>query len=126
MVSEWVSPDWHSDWHSPDRGLIRENKAAGAPIVDAPINTRVARYRRALQAMPQGGLGHAGIKFGLFPLVLALPAFRLHQYIAYGGTFGEFYTFGLQAYLTTFLLWWAAWAIGVVLCAAAQAALPAA
>ncbi len=94
-------------------------KAAGAPIDDAPINTWVARYRLAQQAIPEGWLGHAGTKFGLFPLVLALPAFRLHQYIAYGGTFGEFYTFGLQAYLTTFLLWWAAWAIGVVLCAAA-------
>ena len=54
----------------------------------------------------------------LFPLVPALPAFRLHQHIAYGGTFGEYYTFGLKAYLTTFALWWAAWAIGVVLCAA--------
>jgi apolipoprotein N-acyltransferase len=54
----------------------------------------------------------------LFPLVLAIPAFRLHQHIAYGSAFGEYYTFGLRAYLTTFALWWAAWAIGVVLCAA--------
>jgi len=46
-------------------------------------------------------------------------AFRLHQHIAYGNTFGEYYSFGLTAYLTTFAVWWAAWAIGVVLCAAA-------
>lgn len=55
----------------------------------------------------------------LSPLALSLVAFRLHQHIAYGGTFGEFYTFGLKAYLTTFALWWAAWMIGVTLCAAA-------
>ena len=55
----------------------------------------------------------------MLPLALALPAFRLHQHIAYGGSFGEFYTFGLKAYLTTLSLWWATWAIGVVLCAAA-------
>ena len=51
--------------------------------------------------------------------LLAIPAFRLHQHIAYGSGLGEYYTFGLGAYLTGFALWWAAWAIGVVLCAAA-------
>ena len=55
----------------------------------------------------------------LFPLLLAVPAFRLHQHIAYGGTFGEYLTFGWKAYLATFALWWAAWAVGVVLVAAA-------
>jgi len=55
----------------------------------------------------------------LFPLLLAIPAFRLHQHIAYGSAFGEYYTFGLKAWATTFALWWAAWIIGVVLCAAA-------
>ena len=30
----------------------------------------------------------------------------------------SFYTFGLVAYLKGFALWWAAWIIGVVLCAA--------
>ena len=72
------------------------------------------RTRRAAAA-----LDRPLVKFGLFPLLLAIPAFRLHQHIAYGSTFGEYHTFGLQAYLTTFALWWAAWAIGVVLCAAA-------
>jgi apolipoprotein N-acyltransferase len=53
------------------------------------------------------------------PLALAIPAFRLHQHIAYGSAFGEYYTFGVKAYLTSFALRWAAWAIGVLLCAAA-------
>jgi apolipoprotein N-acyltransferase len=58
------------------------------------------------------------VKFVVFPLLLAIPAFRLHQHIAYGSSFGEYYTFGLAAYLSAFALWWAAWAIGVALCAA--------
>ena len=59
------------------------------------------------------------MKFVVFPLLLAIPAFRLHQHIAYGSAFGEYLTFGLAAYLTTFALWWAAWSIGVVLFAGA-------
>ena len=34
----------------------------------------------------------------LLLLLLALPAFHLHQNIAYGGGFGELYTFGAKAY----------------------------
>jgi apolipoprotein N-acyltransferase len=48
-----------------------------------------------------------------------MAAFRLHQQIAYGSAFGELQSFGLGAYLRGFALWWAAWAIGVALCAAA-------
>jgi apolipoprotein N-acyltransferase len=58
------------------------------------------------------------VKFILFPLALAIPAFRLHQHIAYGSAFGEYQAHGLASYVTTFALWWAAWTIGVALCAA--------
>ncbi|OYU46156.1 MAG: apolipoprotein N-acyltransferase [Burkholderiales bacterium PBB4] len=72
-------------------------------------------------ALPQSVLhfAHPALKFGLLPTVLALAGFRLHQHIAYGSSFGEYYTFGLGAYALSFGLWWAAWFIGVVLCAAA-------
>jgi apolipoprotein N-acyltransferase len=59
----------------------------------------------------------------MLPLALALPAFHLHQRIAYGSALGEYYSFGLTAYLGAFCLWWAAWAIGVVLGAALLRAL---
>jgi len=75
-------------------------------------------YAQARLAAPRGRLSRPLLKFVVFPLLLAIPAFRLHQHIAYGSGFGEYYTFGFAAYLTTFGLWWAAWAIGVVLCAA--------
>ena len=64
------------------------------------------------------GLHRPLFKLGLLPLLLALPAFRLHQHIAYGSGFGELQAFGLVAYLKGLALWWAAWAIGVLLCAA--------
>lgn len=63
-------------------------------------------------------LDHALLKFALFPLLLALVAFRLHQVIAFGGSFGEYYSYGLAAYLTGLLIWWASWSIGLMLFAA--------
>jgi len=104
-------------------GLARALSAAS----DTPIATvtplHAGRYAQASAALARGRLAHPLLKFGLFPLLLAIPAFRLHQHIAYGGSFGEYATFGLRAYVTTFALWWAAWAIAVVLCAAAVRAL---
>ena len=70
---------------------------------------------RARAGAPRWRIDHPWFKFGLFPLLLALPAFRLHQHIAYGGTFGEYYSFGLQAWLLALLIWWASWSIGMTL-----------
>ena len=58
-------------------------------------------------------LDRAWVKFGLYPLLPALVAFRLHQHIAYGGTFGEAYSFGVQAWLLGLLVWWGKWAMGM-------------
>lgn len=88
-----------------------------APVDRAP--SLATTYAQACLAIRRGRLDHPLVKFVLFSLLLAVPAFRLHQHIAYGSTFGEYYSFGLKAYLTTFALWWATWTMGVVLCAAA-------
>ncbi len=77
-----------------------------------------ARWAHVRARVSRRWFDHPLLKFVVFPLVPTLPAFRLHQYIAYGGTFGEYHTFGLQAYLTAFGLWWASWAIGLALFAA--------
>ena len=91
--------------------------AAGAPAQESPPS-RATAYAQARLAIRRGRFDRLLAKFVLFPFALAIPAFRLHQHIAYGSAFGEYYTFGLAAYLTSFVLWWAAWAMGVVLCAA--------
>jgi apolipoprotein N-acyltransferase len=62
---------------------------------------------------------HRFLKFVVFALVPALPLFRLHQWIAYGGTFGEYYMYGLKAYLLAFAIYWATSSVYLVLYAAA-------
>lgn len=92
--------------------------AARAPMQDRESSRAIA-YAKARSAIRRGRLDHPFAKFILFPLVLAIPAFRLHQHIAFGSSFGEYHLFGLKAYLMGFSLWWAKWTIGVVLSAAA-------
>ncbi|WP_028105022.1 apolipoprotein N-acyltransferase [Pseudoduganella violaceinigra] len=92
--------------------------AAGGPQLTAPARTLLDVYTQARLALGRMRLDHPLAKFVLLPLILAIPAFHLHQHIAYGSAFGEYYSFGLAAYLDAFALWWAAWTIGVVLGAA--------
>ncbi|MCG6118701.1 MAG: apolipoprotein N-acyltransferase [Aquimonas sp.] len=106
------------------RGLRRALLAAGAPLVDSrprpSLLEAVLAYRAAAR---RPWLDHALFKFGLFPLVPALPAFRLHQYIAFGGTFGELLTFGAKAWLLGLGIWWLSWSLGLMLFAALLRAL---
>ncbi len=94
----------------------------GVPLAAASRSPGAARwgaYLQARDAVRWGRWSHPVLKFGVLPVLLALPAFHLHQHIAYGSAIGEYLSFGLQSYLTTLGLWWAAWTIGVVLWAAA-------
>lgn len=94
---------------------------AGAPAAVAQAGeARAAAYAHVrAAAVRRRWFDHPLVKFGLFPLLPALPAFRLHQIIAYGGFLGEYYTFGLKAWLLALLIWWASWAVGMTLYAAA-------
>jgi apolipoprotein N-acyltransferase len=104
--------------HTDPAALARTLAADGAPAQQS-TSSPATTYAQASGAIRRGRLDQPLAKFVLLPLALAIPAFRLHQHIAHGSAFGEYYTFGLTAYLTSFALWWAAWAIGVLLCAAA-------
>ncbi|QYF92646.1 apolipoprotein N-acyltransferase [Massilia sp. PAMC28688] len=94
---------------------------AGCPTVGArtPARVLIDAYVHASVAVRRSRLDHPLVRYALLSLALAIPAFHLQQHIAYGGAFGEYYTFGLRAYLSAFAIWWAAWAIGVALCDAA-------
>lgn len=94
-------------------------RALGLPVHEQAPSQSWWAYARSRAQLPSSRLAHPAFKFLLLPLLLAVPAFQLHQKIAYGSAFGEFYSYGLWAYLTAFALWWAAWIAGVVLCAAA-------
>jgi apolipoprotein N-acyltransferase len=118
---------WRHGIAHPDPAALARALAAAAGRRPAPQARRArpatsspaALYASARAAMRHGRLDHPLAKFVLFPLALALPAFRLHEHIAYGSALGEVYAFGLGAWLAGFALWWAAWAMGLVLCAAA-------
>lgn len=101
------------------RALQRMLAASGAPIRwEGRFAAAWAEWVEARADARRPRLDHPLIKFALFPLLLALIAFRLHQVIAFGGTFGEYYSYGLGAYLTGLLIWWASWSIGLMLFAA--------
>jgi apolipoprotein N-acyltransferase len=97
--------------------LIAALAAAGMapPAATASAPTLLDTYSHTAGAMRRSLFDHPLAKYLLLPLALAIPAFHLHQHIAYGGAFGEYYSFGLRAYLGAFALWWAAWSIGVIL-----------
>jgi len=93
--------------------------AGGSPTLTESLGGFASAYARVRHAVSRWRIDQFVFKFVLFPLVPALPAFRLHQVIAYGGTFGEYQTYGLKAYLVALVIWWASWAVGMMLFAAA-------
>lgn len=98
--------------------FIEALAAAGAPErVRGAAGHAAAIHARSQQAA-SGRWDHPAVKFLLFALLPALPLFRLHQWIAYGGTFGEYYMFGLKAYLLGFGIYWGTAIVYLVLYAA--------
>lgn len=78
----------------------------------------MSRFAHVRASAVQPWFDHALVKFVLFPLLPAAVAFRLHQMIAFGSPFGEATTYGITAWLTGALIWWASWSIGLMLFAA--------
>jgi apolipoprotein N-acyltransferase len=104
---------------SDPQALKRALAAAGSPSiwVDRLAET-MAEYAALRAAASRRWLDHPLVRFGLFPLLPASIAFRLHQQISFGGTFGEYYTYGLWAWLGGLVIWWVSWSIGLMLFAA--------
>lgn len=103
---------------NPD-ALVQIVKAANGTQAEPGPPSAAEMFARVRLSVQRGHLGNPLVKVVLLSLVLAIPAFLLHQNIAYGSAFGEYYTFGLRPYLLGFALWWAAWAISVSFGAAA-------
>ncbi len=83
---------------------------------DKVLGTRASVYLRARLACRFTRLDLPWIKYLVLPFALAFPAYYLHQHIAYGSGFGEYFAFGAKAYAIGLGLWWSAWVIGVTLC----------
>lgn len=98
-------------------GLADALVAAGAPpTLRDDVRGPAAAYGRTRGA-PRRWWQQL-LQFPVLALVPALPVFRLHQWIAFGDTFGEYYTYGLQAYLLAFAVQWWTFTIHLVLYAA--------
>lgn len=125
-----LSP-WHLPLPSPGLDLVlgsgrRWSMALASPSAahaawrgDGEVGGRLAALAEQRAEAHRPRWDHALLKFGLFPLLPALVAFRLHQVIAFGGAFGEWLTFGAGAWFTGLALWWASWSLGLMLLAAA-------
>jgi apolipoprotein N-acyltransferase len=91
---------------------------AGAPDRVRAVSRQPAAIYARSRRISSRRWYHPALKFVVFALVPALPLFRLHQWIAYGGTFGEYYTYGLQPYLLGLAIYWSTAAVVLVLWAA--------
>lgn len=111
---------WHAALATSQPRALRDTlQAGGVPVREAAgRDTALARYADARGIARRPVLDHPALKFGLFPLLPALVAFRLHQIIAFGGAFGEWQTFGPGAWFAALGIWWAAWSLGLMLFAA--------
>ena len=99
--------------------LITALAAAGAPErLREALRHPAAAYAHAKHSGRARRWYHVLAKFPGFALVPTLPLFRVHQYIAYGGAFGQYYLLGLKAYLATFALYWGTLTIYLILYAA--------
>jgi apolipoprotein N-acyltransferase len=90
--------------------------AGGPPTLRDDVRTAMATYARTRGAPRRWW--QLLLQYPVLALVPALPVFRLHQWVAFGGTFGEYYTYGLQAYLLAFAVQWWTFTIGFALYAA--------
>jgi apolipoprotein N-acyltransferase len=100
--------------------LIDALAAAGA----APQLVATARYPSLVYAHARSDSRRWAwyrliLKFPIFALLPTLPLFRVHQLIAYGGAFGEYHQYGLDAYLAGFAIYWATLTIYLMVYAAA-------
>ena len=72
-------------------------------------------YAHVKQASAPRRWYHRVGKFVVFALLPTVPLFRVHQLIAYGGSLGEYYLYGLGRYLQTFAVYWTTLSIYLVL-----------
>lgn len=103
-----------------DPGALIEQlaAAAGAPAWRAAAGQPAARYARSRAILDRRRWWRPLLDYPVFALLLAVPIFRLHQWITFGGTFGEYYRFGLRAYALAFAIFWASYAVHLLLYAA--------
>ncbi|WP_338872349.1 hypothetical protein [Myxococcus stipitatus] len=93
--------------------VLRRHDASLGDAASHPV----LRYGQARKALWRKRWYHLLFKLVVFPLVPAGIFFRAHQYIAFGGAFGEYHLLGLEAYLRSFGRYYAPVALSLLLIA---------
>ena len=107
--ARWKGQTWSPGLALDDPARLGEVLRHAGAVPQASTDDGTTAFAPARARVRRRWLDAPWCKFVVFALIPALPAFRLHQIIAYGGPFGEYQMFGLQAYLTALLLWWGQW-----------------
>jgi hypothetical protein len=99
----------------PNPGPLLTALGTSLPSASAAAEHPSSRFGQARQDWRPRFWDKPAFKFGLFPLIPTGIMFRAHQYITFGGAFGEYDMFGLEAYLRTFAGYWIGFTTGLLL-----------
>ena len=99
----------------PSLAVALDDPGALLALLGAAPYRPIVRWAAARARARRAGWYRPLVRFALFGLVPGAILFRTHQWIAYGGTFGQYYLLGLRAYLGTFLIYWATVTLYLVL-----------
>jgi len=99
---------------SADPSELMSAVCATLPSAQSPQKPPSIAYARAKYELGRRGWVYWFVKYGLLPLAITLILFRLHQYIVFGGFFGQYHLLGLGPYLKTFGTYWASTMGGLV------------
>jgi apolipoprotein N-acyltransferase len=91
----------------------------GVAAVDAVSTHPALVWARARADWGRWRWQHRVLRYPVFALLPTAVLFNAQQHIAYGGLLGEYYLMGLQAYLTTFAIYWSTITVYQVLYASA-------
>ncbi len=87
--------------------LLAALDGAGAKGAREAAARPLVVYAAARPVRPRRPLLRLLARYPVFALAPGAVLFNLHQHIAYGGTFGEWYTLGAASYLQTAAVYWA-------------------
>lgn len=105
---------WGLALDDPSRLLAALSLISPVPVSQVVTHPTLVYARARATQLPRR-LPYLLAKFAGFALLPATILFYTHQSIAHGGPFGEYYTFGLGAYLSTYAVYWSTITIYLVL-----------
>jgi len=105
---------FHYRLRLPDPQPLLESLGKEDPLAAAARHPSVA-FAQARHALVRTCWYHLAFKFVLFPLLPTLIFFRAHQYITFGGPFGQYQMYGLGPYLKSLAGHWGTFIVQLIL-----------